>query len=161
MELLPELSTLALPLEAVNDSILKKIGEKGKFSSLRCLDIGKSDITDDGILGLLVESQFDELLLSGCLKITDSALVALARVPKKTLDTLDVSECSNITNYGVEKLCNHPLRKLTLKGCKGIKDGLDLSAFAMLEYLDIRKTGINREFAEKIQRKNPIITVIY
>jgi hypothetical protein len=157
---LSSLYSLEVPPGAVDDDLLRVIGAAGNFRGLRRLSIGGGRITDEGIRGLLTDSCFDELVLSYCLDITDDALRALGRMPQKALDVLDLTDCPLITNSGVAQLCEHPVRRLVLYGT-AVDNRLDLSAFGMLEYIDIRNTHITRDRVRQMKTENPLIKVIF
>ena len=103
------------------------------------LDLSNSKITDDDLARIVKEykngRKLTSLNLSNCTNITDAGLAHLAELP---LTQLNLSGCENITDAGLAHLTGLPLTQLNLSECENITDaGLAHLAKLPLTQLDL------------------------
>ncbi|EGD83158.1 hypothetical protein PTSG_03789 [Salpingoeca rosetta] len=98
------------------------------------LDLSYCTNVTDGSLGVLIThtGRLSELNLAGCDNVGDGTLQALQASDITTLEWLDLTECTALTDQGLEALAfSSPLlRHLCLAGCTSISD----DAFKELAY---------------------------
>lgn len=122
--------------KGVNTSTWKKLAKK--LSSLKYLDISRSDMTDEIMLKF---SQIPELKLEGinltaCKHLTDNGIVSLVKY-QTSLEVLKLAcvEITNTTLTSVGKYMQH-LRVLDLNSCRQLTDGALSSVKRLLINLD-------------------------
>lgn len=88
---------------------------------------GLTDITDDALLALICGRQkLTSVKISGCLKVTDRAVCAVARQGGESLKTLVLDGCTNVSEKSLEVISNHCvfLEDLDISECTVSYDGL-------------------------------------
>jgi len=134
---LPLITDLSISgCKGVNTSTWKKLAKK--LSSLKYLDISRSDMTDEIMLKF---SQIPELKLEGinltaCKHLTDNGIVSLVKY-QTSLEVLKLAcvEITNTTLTSVGKYMQH-LRVLDLNSCRQLTDGALSSVKRLLINLD-------------------------
>jgi hypothetical protein len=106
----------------ISDAILKEC----KYSSLRVVKLlGAFLITDIGVCSLIRKcKQLSSLDVSYCSGVTDTTLHCLATYSKTVIKELVVTGCIKITNQGLITLCSSctNLTRLEINGCSKIAD---------------------------------------
>lgn len=101
-----------------------------KFSNLLNLDLSKVDLINDDVLAILKDLRtLKSLNLANCRNITDVGLRKL--IPStlaRSLRCLNLAQCSQITDLGIEHLGRGALDQLNLQHCSQIR-GWGLKAF--------------------------------
>ena len=123
------------------------------LKQLRELDLGYSDITNDGLASIEDATELRSLYLYGT-KVTDDGLRHLHHLDK--LDTL-VLASSNFSDTGLQELGSLPsLKLLNLNGARVTDVGLDcLHNAHNLRELMLYTTQVTDEGAKKLQRALP------
>ncbi|KAL2609041.1 hypothetical protein R1flu_027614 [Riccia fluitans] len=123
----PALEELDLTgLTGVSDRGLKALLEQGVGMQLRKLNLsGCVKVTDIGVYAVArqCKRKLRSLILEGCTRVTDGSLKLLA-TECQGIEDLDVSKCS-VTDEGVEAMVSEngkALKSLSLAGCKLITD---------------------------------------
>ncbi|XP_012089748.1 F-box/LRR-repeat protein 3 [Jatropha curcas] len=75
-----------------------------KCKEIRSLDLSYLPITNKCLPSILKLQYLEDLVMEGCFGIDDDSLAALQQHGCKTLKTLDVSSCQNITHVGLSSL---------------------------------------------------------
>jgi len=120
------ISTLSLAYcSNVNDHLVGIIGRY--CQSLQRLNLSKCENISNRGLGAfcmpgIAVNNLKELVLSGCCKVGDIGLLALAEAGPRKLEILDLEGCINVTETAITWLANKvpSLLKLNLLDCDGV-----------------------------------------
>lgn len=111
-------------LQRITDTGMRHFG-RGCANAYH-LDLSYCTNISDNSLSVLVTHAvcLRELNLAGCDKVGDGTLLALQTNGIETLEWLDLTECVNVSDHGLEALgmATPMLRHLCLAGCTGITD---------------------------------------
>lgn len=117
--------------------------------NLLSLDFSYCKLLDDMAMTTIATGtwQLRVLILEGCIRISDSGIVEIARPLGKTLQVLNLNYCTKVGDFGsrgliaIGKYCKH-LRLLELKGCRRVEDaGLKAVANTCLKLEILKLSG--------------------
>ena len=84
-------------------------------SSLQCIDLRKSGIGDEDVLSMARGCPcLAEICLSGCDGVTNASLAALGKSGRQLI-SMDIGECSNVTDEGLEGFADGCLNMRVVK----------------------------------------------
>ncbi|XP_013397291.1 uncharacterized protein LOC106164051 [Lingula anatina] len=131
------------------------------------LDLSWCNINDNGVIAICEASKrLVSMKLNGCQMITDDSIDMLATKHGKSLETLEVFGCYNVTPMGMEILAEHckGLKSLNVGQCHRLSDAciVQLSeSLSQIRTLDLRGLKqIKDNCIRKIVRKCPHLNTL-
>ena len=114
------------------------------LQELRHLQLFRCDVTDEGFRSIAMLPKIEQIRC-GQTRVSDKALEYLRDL--KTITALDLSDCNQVTNAGVEIIAGFPkLRFLKLWGKQIGDEGiLKLAALEQLEVIGLNDTAVTSE----------------